>query len=110
MIEIILNKGADVNTINEHGNTALHRLFDSIDYENLDSHFEIIQELVDNGADPKIVNDQNKTAINIAERKLEWQETNDPPEGVDQGASDQKKIINNLEYIIDLLMNLPSVV
>ena len=61
LAEYLLGKGADVNAYNKRGTTALHDIL----YANPDS-FSLVKLLLDNGADPYLLDCQYNTPCDIA--------------------------------------------
>ena len=70
-VEALLDYGADINFVDNHGNTALHLLM--MDYSiNLNSRETIFREMIvfllSHGADEAIKNNDGKTALQVAYR------------------------------------------
>lgn len=64
--EFLIKNGADINAINENGNTALH-------IAAIGSNYFAIKYLTDNGIDYSIRNNEGKTALDILAEKKDKQ-------------------------------------
>lgn len=68
MIKTLLRKGADINMINNDGETVLHLY---VKYGQTSTHFSsIMRMLLDNGADVNIKDNNDRTALEITDIEL----------------------------------------
>lgn len=66
MADVLINNGANVNAIDNDGNTPLHKLI----YPDFDQHQAIATLLVKTGADVQAKNDKGETPIIVANCNL----------------------------------------
>jgi ankyrin repeat protein len=59
---MLLDHGADINAVDNSGNTVLHAAFESFDGKN----YKCIKMLLDHGADINAVDNSGKTVLHAA--------------------------------------------
>jgi ankyrin repeat protein len=65
---MLLDHGADINAVNNFGNTVLHAAFERMDWKG--KSYDCIKMLLDHGADINVVNNSGKTVLDAAYGKV----------------------------------------
>lgn len=65
LVRILIDRGADINAVDVHSNTALHKIAESRNI-NGDKQYTIAELLITNGANVNAKNVDDKTPIDLA--------------------------------------------
>lgn len=66
IVECLTTNGAEVNVMDNNGNTPLHLAAQDDEYQNRDQKLDVVKCIVNSGANISIKNKNDKTVLDIA--------------------------------------------